>query len=155
MKLFLTNVLLITCIAFFATETKAQSNWEVGARFGQFSGLDLTMPLNKEPRLHLTMNFDNDFSFGTYFDWMFDLEGGPNGLKFYPGVGPEFYFGNSFNLSAAGNFGSEYSFDFPLTVGFDWRPNIMLTDKMKFSSNNWGFMARFRFGQGVKFTKSQ
>jgi hypothetical protein len=69
-------------------------------------------------------------------------------------VGPEFYFGNGFDTAAAGNFGIEYSFQFPLTIGFDWRPRFMFTDQFKFNSNNWGFSARFRIGEGVKFVKA-
>ncbi|MCU4174386.1 hypothetical protein [Carboxylicivirga sp. N1Y90] len=154
MKKIFTKVLIIGLVMVLGSELRAQSNWEVGARFGNSFSADITIPLSAAPRLHTALNFDNNFSFGTYFDWMFDLQGGPNGLKFYPGVGPEFYFGNSFNVAAAGDFGAEYSFDFPLTIGFDWRPHFMLSNGMKFSSNNWGFMARFRFGEGVKFTRS-
>jgi hypothetical protein len=74
-------------------------------------------------------------------------------LKFYPGVGPEFWFGNDFDFDIAGDFGVEYSFDFPLTIGFDWRPGFRLTDSFRWKSGNWGFIARFRFGEGVKFTR--
>ena len=85
---------------------------------------------------------------------MFALSGGPTGLKFYPGVGPEVWFGNSFDFSIAGDFGVEYAFEFPLTIGFDWRPGFMLTDGFDFKTSNWGFSARFRFGKGVKFVKA-
>ena len=54
---------------------------------------------------------------GAYFDWLFALNSGPAGLKFYPGVGPELYFNNGIDIAAAGDFGVEYSFDFPLTIG--------------------------------------
>lgn len=134
-------------------ELKGQSNWEIGARFGNSVSLDVTIPF-KAPRLHPALYFGNNFSFGTYFDWLFSLEGDPYGLKFYPGVGPEFYFNNGFDVAAAGNFGIEYSFQFPLTIGFDWRPHFMLTDAFRFSAGNWGIFARFRIGQGVKFVKA-
>ena len=71
---------------------------------------------------------------------MFALSDGPTGLKFYPGVGPEFYFGNDFDFDIAGNFGAEYSFKFPLTVAFDWRPGFRVTDSFNFKTNNWGIM---------------
>jgi len=93
------------------------------------------------------------FGIGTYFDWMFALSDGPTGLKFYPGVGPEFYFGNDFDFDIAGNFGAEYSFKFPLTVAFDWRPGFRVTDSFNFKTNNWGISARFRFGEGTSFKK--
>ena len=135
------------------SELKGQSNWEIGARFGNQVALDVTIPF-AAPRLHPAFYFGNDFSFGTYFDWLFSLEGDPYGFKFYPGVGPEFYFGNSFDIAVAGDFGVEYSFKFPLTIGFDWRPHFMITDGFDWNGGNWGIFARFRFGQGAKFVKA-
>ena len=131
----------------------AQSNWEAGVRFGNNFSVDLTIPLAASPRLHTAVYFDR-FGVGGYFDWMFALSDGPTGLKFYPGVGPEFFFENDFDFNIAGDFGVEYSFDFPLTIGLDWRPHFKVTNSMKFSSGNWGFIARFRFGEGVNFVKT-
>ena len=133
-------------------DVQAQSNWEVGVRFGDRFAADITIPF-KAPRIHAAAYFNNNFALGGYFDWMFALDGGPTGLKFYPGVGPEFYFGNSFEFGIAGDFGAEYSFDFPLTIGLDWRPGFMVTEGFNFYSGNWGFIARFRFGEGVSFSK--
>lgn len=134
------------------TDLKAQANWEVGARAGREFAIDMTIPLAASPRLHPAIYFDR-FGFGTYFDWMFGLSGGPTGLKFYPGVGPEFFFGNEFDFHIAGDFGVEYSFDFPLTIGFDWRPGFEVTEGFDFKTSNWGFIARFRFGEGVRFVR--
>jgi len=129
-------------------ELKAQSAFEAGVRFGDsfdnFS-IDATFPLSKAPRLHTAFYISDGFDLGTYFNWMFSLDGGPQGLKFYPGVGPELYFGNDFNLGIAGDFGVEYSFKFPLTIGLDYRPGFMVTDGFSFYGNNWGLVARFRF----------
>ena len=123
----------------------AQSAFEAGIRYGDEFAIDATFPLSKAPRLHTTFYLEGDFSFGTYLDWMFSLEGGPQGLKFFPGVGPEFYFGENFNLGIAGNFGVEYSFKFPLTIGIDYRPGFMVTDGFRGYTKNWGVVARFRF----------
>lgn len=145
-------LVVIVLIAALSIESKAQSNWEVGLRFGEPNiAIDATIPLSAKPRLHAAAYFDNNFGLGGYFDWMFSLDGGPTGLKFYPGVGPEFWFGDDFDFNIAGDFGAEYSFDFPLTIGFDWRPGFQVTDGFNFYSGNWGFIARFRFGEGVKF----
>jgi len=122
-------------------------------RFGNDISLDLTIPLGLAPRLHPAVYFDR-FGIGGYFDWMFALSDGPSGLKFYPGVGPEFWFGNEFDFHIAGDFGAEYSFEFPLTIGFDWRPGFRVTEGFSFKSNNWGFIARFRFGKGGKFVRA-
>ena len=149
------RILLLAFAALALTlSAEAQSNWEIGGRFGDNFSLDLTIPLSKAPRLHGAVYFDHNIALGAYFDWLFALDGGPTGLKFYPGVGPELYFHDGLDVAAAGDFGVEYSFDFPLTIGLDWRPNIMLSDKMKFHSGNWGICARFRFGEGVKFVKA-
>ncbi len=149
------QILLLTVAALaFTLTTEAQSNWEIGGRFGDDFALDMTIPLSKAPRLHGAVYFDHNIALGAYFDWLFALEGGPSGLKFYPGVGPELYFYDGLDIAAAGDFGVEYSFDFPLTIALDWRPNFMLSDNMKFHSGNWGISVRFRFGEGVKFVKA-
>jgi hypothetical protein len=138
--------------------TKAQSNWEAGLRFGDRWSADITIPMG-HARFHPNVYF-NRFGIGAYFDWMFAISDGPSGLKFYPGVGPEIWFGsgyssgNDVDVAIAGDFGAEYSFKFPLTIGFDWRPGFTLTNDFKWKSSNWGFIARFRFGSGSKFVKT-
>ena len=127
------------------SKTNAQSAFEAGIRAGKEFAIDATFPLSKAPRLHTSFYLTHDFAIGTYLDWLFSLDGGPQGLKFYPGAGPEFFFGDDFNVGIAGNFGVEYSFDFPLTVGFDYRPGFMITDGFRSYTSNWGFTARFRF----------
>lgn len=137
---------LLTIILFSSVSySKAQAAFEAGIRIGKEFSLDATFPLARAPRLHTAFYVEGDFALGTYFDWMFALDGGPSGLKFFPGVGPEFYFGENFDVGIAGDFGVEYSFRFPLTVGVDWRPGFMVTDGFEGYSNNWGVIARFRF----------
>lgn len=140
-------------VLIISSSVSAQSNWEAGVRFGDNFSADLTVPIAATPRLHTAVYFDR-FGIAPYFDWMFALSGGPNGLKFYPGVGPEFMFGNSFDFNIGGDFGAEYSFDFPLTIGVDWRPHVAVSDDFKFRTGNWGFIARFRFGEGVNFVRT-
>ena len=153
---YLLKVSLVSVIflCFQLTESKAQSNWEVGLRFGEPSvALDATIPLATAPRLHTAIYMTDVFGIGGYFDWMFSLDGGPTGLKFYPGVGPEFFFGDDFHFVVSGDFGAEYSFDFPLTVFFDWRPGFVVTNEFDFRGDNIGIGARFRFGEGVRFQR--
>ena len=147
------TLLLIGTMLFLGIDANAQSNWEIGGRFGNDFSIDLTIPLSRA-RLHPAVYFDNNLSIGTYFDWLFALQGGPIGLKFYPGVGPELYFNDGVDIAVAGDFGAEYSFKFPLTIGIDWRPNFMITNSMRYSGGNWGISARFRFGEGSKFVKA-
>jgi len=127
----------------------AQSNWEAGVRFGDNFSIDATIPIGATPRLHPAVYFDR-FGVATYFDWMFALSDGPTGLKFYPGVGPEFFFQDRFDFAVAGNFGVEYAFEFPMTIGFDWRPGFRLTNGSKWKSDNWGIIVRYRFKKGAK-----
>lgn len=154
MKRLFLLIVFIGGISTLSGNTYAQSNWEAGIRFGDSFGVDITIPF-KAPRIHAAAYFDNNnFGVGGYFDWMFALDGGPTGLKFYPGVGPELYFGNNFNFAAAGDFGAEYSFEFPLTIAIDWRPRITFTNGNGFEAGNWGLIARFRLGEGVSFTRT-
>ena len=146
------QIAIIFCLLTNGSDLKAQSNWEIGVRLGDDIAIDATIPLAASPRLHPSVYFDR-FGFGTYFDWLFALSDGPAGLKFYPGVGPEFFFEHSFDFHIAGNFGVEYSFDFPLTLAFDWRPGFAVTEGFNFKYGNCGFSARFRFGEGTRFVK--
>ncbi|XOV91099.1 MAG: hypothetical protein ACFHWX_12905 [Bacteroidota bacterium] len=129
--------------------TQAQNHLEGGLRFGggfnNNIALDFTVPLAAKPRLHPAMYFNNNgVTLGAYFDWLFTVNDAP-GLRLYPGVGPELYLYNNAELALAGNFGIEYAFDIPLTVGFDWRPSILLTEGGPLGTNNWGIIVRYRF----------
>ncbi len=141
------KILSLSILTFSMVEVcHAQSAFEAGVRaFGDKFSIDATFPLSKAPRLHTGFYIEGDFALGTYLDWMFALDGGPTGLKFYPGLGPEFYFGEEFDMSIAGNFGAEYSFNIPLTIGIDYRPGFMITDGFNFLNQNWGIIGRFRF----------
>lgn len=140
--------ILMMVTILIGSEVKSQSNWEVGMRFGDDIAVDATIPIGAAPRFHPALYITDRWGIGGYFDWMFALSDGPSGLKFYPGVGPEFFFENSFDFHIAGDFGVEYSFDFPLTIGFDWRPGFKVTEDFKGKASNWGFIARFRIGEG-------
>lgn len=147
-RLFILNFLIFSLII-TSFNLNAQSNWEAGLRFGDNWSVEATVPIGAKPRLHPAVYFDR-FGVATYFDWMFELSDGPTGLKFYPGVGPEIFFGDEVDFDVAGDFGVEYAFDFPMTIGFDWRPGFRVTDGMKWKSNNWGFIVRYRFKEGTK-----
>lgn len=141
-------------------KANGQSTWEAGIRVGDKFSIEGTIPIAASPRLQPAIYISDlggqsygDFGLAAYFDWMFALENGPRGLKFFPGVGPEFFFGNDFHFVIAGNFGVEYAFDFPLTIAFDWRPGFVTTDSFSFYSQNAGVSARFRFGDRVRFRR--
>ncbi len=145
------KIIITAVIALFSMTTFAQANWELGLRFanGDFDAVavDATVPLGA-PRLHMTGYFAHDlFATGFYFDWLFTLPETGKSLKFYPGVGPELYFGHDLEFGIAGNLGMEYSFDFPLTIGLDWRPAIQFFADTKVNANNLGLTARFNLGR--------
>jgi hypothetical protein len=156
-KLIILSFLILGSV-FMYNKSNAQASWEAGVRFGERGSIEATIPVGMAPRLKPVVYFYgpiNDFGIAAYFDWMFKLSDGPSGLKFFPGVGPEFYFGNDqFNMGVAGDFGVEYAFSFPLTIGFDWRPLLYFTNSHNFKAGNWGLIARFRFGEAVKFEKT-
>ena len=152
MKTSMKFLLILVFILGTLSYSKAQSNWEGGIRFGDRWSADFTIPMNSV-RFHPSVYFDR-FGVGGYFDWMFAISNGPRGLKLYPGLGPEVWFGSNVDVAIAGNFGVEYSFNFPLTVGFDWRPGFTLTNDFKWKSSNWGITARFRFGGGSKLVRT-
>lgn len=143
----LTALMLTAATVLMVPETQAQG-LEAGIRIGDNVAADLTTPLSTAPRLHGAVYFDR-FGVGTYFDWLFRLGDGPGNLRFYPGIGPELFFENQFDLRVAGNFGLEWAFsEVPLSVGFDWRPAFRFTNGSDFNSGNWGFTVRFRLGEG-------
>lgn len=117
---------------------------QLGIRFGDNFSIDATLPFSKASRIHPNIMFgDGGVRLGAYLDWVWGVDQA-HGLKLYPGVGPEFWFYNSFDIGVAGNFGAEYAFKFPLTVGIDWRPGMKFIN-YKFHTGNWGITARWRF----------
>jgi len=153
----MTGRLLLSAILFLiafglTTEARAQSAFEAGARFGDNISVDLALPISKAPRLHGAVYLDR-FGVGAYGNWVFRLKEGPKNLRFYLGGGPELFFEHQFDIAVAGDVGVEWAFDeLPVTVGFDWRPSLRLTNGSGFHSGNWGFTVRYRFGGESIFT---
>lgn len=56
--LFVVQLGLVSYLLLSSTESSAQSNWEVGARFGHHISVDMTIPLAAAPRLHPAIYFD-------------------------------------------------------------------------------------------------
>ena len=67
-------------------------------------------------------------------------------LRYYAGVGLTTLFASEFKLGVMGELGVEYGFPrTPLTVGIDYRPAIMIIEKMDFIYGNFGLNVRYRF----------
>ncbi|MBV6644319.1 MAG: hypothetical protein KI790_02660 [Cyclobacteriaceae bacterium] len=137
---------VVLTLGFFSTYGQSVYLSEAGMRFGNDISFEATLPLATAPRLHpaLYLN-ENGVIVASYFDWMFGIADGPEGLRIHPGVGPELYFIDDVALGIAGNFGVEYAFEFPMSIGFDWRPAIVLGNDDNLIMDNWGISARYRF----------
>jgi hypothetical protein len=151
-KLFVFSIVLFA-LMFTCYASRAQESWELGVRIGDRGSVEASIPLGVAPRIKPAVFFYDRVGVAAYLDWMFSLNDGPSGLKFFPGVGPEMFFDGDFDFAVTGDFGVEYAFKFPITIGVDWRPAIFLTNSLGFEADHYGFSARYRFGEGVKFKK--
>ncbi len=148
MRRFVTAFIL-TVLVFSTADVKAQNNLEVGLRFGDNFAIDGTLPIAQAPRLHAAVYLDR-FGFGAYGNWVFNLGEGPKNLRFYAGGGPEIFTEHQFDVAVAGDLGVEWAFgEVPVTLGFDWRPSLRLTNGTDLHTGNWGFVARFMLGRGT------
>ncbi len=140
---------ILTVLVFSTADVKAQNNLEVGLRFGDNFAIDGTLPIAQAPRLHAAVYLDR-FGFGAYGNWVFNLGEGPRNLRFYAGGGPEIFTERQFDVAVAGDLGVEWAFgEVPVTLGFDWRPSLRLTNGTDLHTGNWGFVARFMLGRGT------
>jgi hypothetical protein len=141
-------VLLFVAGLFISLSSNAQNkSYELGVRIGGYGGagaaVDGTMLLNEKNRLHGDLGFySNALSVSAFYDWMFPIE---ESFSFYPGVGAEIIIGDVFVLGVGGELGFEYAFEFPLTIGLDWRPTIRLIDDNGFGYDSFGLNIRYRF----------
>lgn len=139
--LILSAFLLLTGLP-LANKAQAQTdNFEIGIRFdgvyrGYAAAVDAMMPLG-ENRLHGNLSFGGwGLGASVIYDWQNTFGNGVNGYGewlWYPGFGvgigiwDDGYIGNGnggVGVSAIGEFGIEYQFDFPMSIGVDIRPSI-------------------------------
>lgn len=125
------------------TSTSSSQKFELGIRFWDNVGVDFLINLGKN-RVHFTGMFGDRFRLSVYYEWMFPLEN-TNGLAIYVGAGGKVRFGDNAQIGLGGNLGIQYAFQFPMTLGFDWRPTWYITNKGSYSGGDYAFMARFRF----------
>ena len=142
------RLILCALLLMCSSSIFAQNFWEVGARYGDEFAIDATAPLHDNQRIHAAFYVEDGFAMGLYWNWVWGLDDGPERIKLYPGVGPELFFRDGFDLGVAADLGIEYRFGIPLTIGVDWRPGLNITDGFDFHASNWGVLARFRIGGG-------
>ncbi|MGB0837302.1 MAG: hypothetical protein ACPGRE_04325 [Flavobacteriaceae bacterium] len=127
------------------TTKETSTSIELGVRLGNNFGVDAVLPFAKSSRAHVGVEiFPDGINLGAYADWVFAINEAA-GLSAFMGVGPEFYLRDNFDFAVAGDFGIEYNINnFPMKVGFDYRPSFILTGA-DFRTSNWGFTARYQF----------
>jgi len=138
--------ILIGALLFFSIHVCAQ---EVGLRFGDMNGnniaLDATVPI-KDKRVHATVSFGSNVGVDALYDFAIESIFRSPDLHYYVGIGLTTLFASDFKLGLMGELGIEYSFpQTPLAIGIDYRPAIMIIDKMDFIYGNFGFNVRYRF----------
>ena len=138
--------IVLVCLMFFAYHLSAQ---EIGVRFGDMYGnniaLDATIPI-KDKRIHATVSFGDNVGVDAIYDFAVASMFRSPDLRYYAGVGLTTLFASEFKLGVMGELGIEYGFPrTPLTVGLDYRPAIMIIEKMDFIYGNFGLNVRYRF----------
>ena len=155
-------VLLAFCVFGFLSNAEAQNiaDHALGLRLGDNNGMGTEISyqhgLSENHRLELDLGWssrnDNDaFRLTGLHQWVWNIDGGFN---WYAGVGAGVgSFQNNNNnddddeglfVTAAGNVGIEYDFDFPLLLSLDFRPEIGLV-------NYYGDDLGFDIALGIRY----
>ncbi len=139
---------IIAAILLLAISDFAQAQ-EAGIRLGNFSAgnvaVDGVFSFGEWNRVHADVAFG---SAGVGVDALWDFAYNSLDRKnffWYGGAGVSALFGDYFMLGVAGEIGVEYKFDFPVTVGFDWRPVFTIIEFTDLELDNFGLNARYRF----------
>ena len=131
-------ILLALCIFGFSFNSQAQSIADnaLGLRLGGSDGVGTEISyqrgLGDNNRLELDLGWSNRsdsdaFRLTGLYQWVWNIDGGFN---WYAGAGAGLgsidhpHDDSDIFLSAAGNIGIEYDFDFPLLLSLDFRPEI-------------------------------
>lgn len=139
------NVFIIS-LFLFSFSLSAQ---EIGLRFGDMNGnniaIDATMPI-KDKRIHATVSFGSNVGVDALYDFAVASIFRSPDLHYYAGIGLTTLFASDFKLGVMGELGVEYSFPrTPIAIGLDYRPAIMIINKMDFIYGNFGLNVRYRF----------
>ena len=135
----------------FGFLTQVITSQEIGLRFGDMSdnriGIDGTIPL-KTGRIHSTLSFGDNVGFDALYDFVIGSIFRSPDLQYYAGVGINTLFASEFEIGVAGEVGIEYTFPrTPVCLGLDYRPSIILLEKMDFRWGNFGLNIRYVFSK--------
>ena len=149
-------LLLGICLLGFTFHSNAQAIADnaIGLRFGGGSGVGTEISyqraLSGNNRLELDLGWSNRsdvdaFRLTGLHQWLWNIE---NGFNWYAGVGAGIGAVDNVDsdifVSAAGNIGIEYDFDFPLLLSLDFRPEIGLV-------NTYGDDLDFDLALGIRY----
>ncbi|MGI9532842.1 hypothetical protein [Lutimonas sp.] len=140
------NILLICVILLLGCHVHGQ---EIGLRFGDMNGnnigIDATIPI-KEKRIHASVGFGDNVGLDLIYDFAVASIFRSPDLRYYVGIGLTTLFASEFKLGVMGEVGIEYGFPrTPISIGLDYRPAIIVIEKMDFIYGNFGFNVRYRF----------
>jgi len=136
---------LICVLIFFSYHLSAQ---EIGIRFGDMNGnnigIDATIPI-KDKRIHSSVSFGSNVGLDIIYDFAVASIFRSPDLRYYAGIGLTTLFATEFKLGVMGEVGIEYSFPrTPISLGLDYRPAIIVIEKMDFIYGNFGLNVRYR-----------
>ncbi len=141
---------LVVLFVGFTNKVNAQQleQAEIGLRFNTsenpFSiAIDGVYNLSSGNRLHANIGIENGVGFDLIHDWVATFNN--NRLIFYPGIGASLYIIDELFLGVTAEFGLEYRFDVPISIGIDYRPTLFLISDLSLQSNGIGFNVRYRF----------
>lgn len=112
---------------------------------GNNIGVDATIPI-KDKRLHTSVGFGDNVGVDVIYDFALASMFRSPDLRYYAGIGLTTLFASDFKLGVMGEVGIEYGFPrTPISISLDYRPAIIIIDKMDFIYGNFGFNVRYRF----------
>lgn len=122
---------------------------EVGLRFGDMDGnniaIDAVIPIEQR-RIHTSVSFGDNVGLDVLYDFVVAPVFKNTGFNYYAGIGLTSLFASEFKLGVMGELGFEYRFrSVPLVAGLDYRPAVIVVEKMDFVYANFGFNFRYRF----------
>ncbi|MGI0106492.1 hypothetical protein [Salinimicrobium sp. WS361] len=155
-------VLLTLCIFGFSLSSQAQNiaDHALGLRLGDNNGVGTEISyqhgLSENNRLELDLGWSSRGEYDAFrltgiYQWLWNIEGGFN---WYAGVGAgvgsvdvndhDHDDDDGLFVTAAGNIGVEYDFDFPLLLSLDFRPEVGLV-------NYYGDDLGFDIALGIRY----
>ena len=141
---------LLLLVLFGAFSVAASYGQELGVRFGDTVGgkvaIDGVFAFNGS-RIHADVSFGDGVGIVGIYDFIVKpISIGAEDFNWYLGVGVSTLFDDPFELGIPGEIGLEYRFDFPLVIGADWRPTLIIIEETDFKFERFGLNVRWNFG---------